>query len=407
MSQQELATTQVGALSKQPLPATTSAKPTGVVGVAPLLVRILSTRRAHNSVGELEFAKWLHRLFDEVVEKNKKTVQKHVLGEGTIALQIGESKVMFSCHIDTVHTHAESNVLNNLQRIFYDESFEHIFLDKSGDATCLGADDGAGIYIMLRMIEAKKPGLYVFHRGEERGGIGAKATVAKHAEFFKKGGYEQCIAFDRPRTTEIITHQGGVECASTTYALELSKRLNTIGEDFQYAPSDKGVYTDSKEYRFLIRECINIGVGYEQQHGRDEFLDYSHLERLTKACIKMDWHTLPVTRVCPVYTPYTPPTVPQFGGMRGVGGAEFGGLNKSKGKAKNGSKRDGVGQVAPLFSKAVEPELELFDEVDAMDIGELISYFGDEEIVNLIVQYKRRLRRAEAEVQLLTELLGV
>ena len=69
------------------------------------------------------------------------------------------------------------------------------FLDKSGDATCLGADDGAGIYIMLRMIETKKPGLYVFHRGEERGGIGAKATVTKHAEFFKKGGYEQCIAF--------------------------------------------------------------------------------------------------------------------------------------------------------------------------------------------------------------------
>ena len=65
------------------------------------------------------------------------------------------------------------------------------------------------------------------------------------------------------------------------------------------------------------------------------------------------------------------------------------------------------GQVAPLFSKAVEPELELFDEVDAMDIGELISYFGDEEIVNPLSSTSAAYAVLEAEVQLLTELLGV
>ena len=70
---------------------------------------------------------------------------------GNLFIKIGESDAMFTSHLDTA-TKADTKV-------------NHIFdgnIIKTDGTTILGADDKAGVTIMLNMIEKKIPGLYYF-----------------------------------------------------------------------------------------------------------------------------------------------------------------------------------------------------------------------------------------------------
>lgn len=197
-----------------------------------------------------------------------------------------QSRTMFSCHVDTVHRNGDR------QQIQYDSELLVISKD---DKEPLGADDGAGIWIMLEMFKAGVPGTYVFHRGEESGGIGSRAAAAGIPDFFKN--YDRCIAFDRAGDADVITHQGAQRCCSDEFAEALSKALNEAeGSTFKYKPCDGGVFTDSKSYVGLIPECTNLSVGYEAQHGPNEIQDVEHLAKLLEACLKIDFESLPVKR---------------------------------------------------------------------------------------------------------------
>jgi hypothetical protein len=252
-----------------------------------LLVNILSTRRADQTAGDTNFRLWLQT----VLQSLKTNAQ--ILSRGNIYVTVGESKTLFSCHIDTCHSINEST--GQPQEIQYDPNMEHIFLPKGTNSSCLGADDGAGIYIMLKMIQANIAGGYIFHTGEERGGLGAKEVLKHHVDILKK--YDRAIAFDRPNTDEVIITQGGTSCASANAGNALAAALNKHGLDYKI--STKGVFTDTKVYNTVIPECFNLGVGYMFQHTPDESLDYGHLKALLKACLSINWEALPVLRKLP------------------------------------------------------------------------------------------------------------
>ena len=263
--------------------------------VDPLLVDILVFPRGHQTVTELEFQAWLIRKLNNLgVTPTKRqmdvlTVEiPHPPKAGEIAGR--PSTTLFSCHTDSV----DPPVLAGLRKkLTYDPTFGEIALAKESGGSSLGADDGVGVWIMLRMIEAKVPGGYIFHRGEECGGLSAKATANHDSKWV--GKFDVSVAFDRPHTSEIITHQRGQqECASNKFAEAVCLALNAHGMDFH--TSKLGVYTDNYEYRKLIAENINVGVGYESQHGRSETLDYAHAFALLKAVLKVNWDALPVDR---------------------------------------------------------------------------------------------------------------
>jgi hypothetical protein len=253
----------------------------------------LRTKRKYRSPGETQFLGWLHK---EIAARGGKV---EVLVEGNIAVQIpglrkGATSTLFCCHTDTVH--AEDGGYQNLE---YDPNFGHIMLGKlSGTAqpsgTCLGADDGAGIWLMLEMIKAKVPGTYLFHRGEECGGIGSSALARQRREWLEV--FDVAIAFDRPRNDEVITHQRSrTRCASDEYGSALVEALNQ-SEFLDYKTSDRGSFTDTFNYRGIISECLNLGVGYQSQHGAQEFQDYGHLVALRDQLIKIDWQSLKASR---------------------------------------------------------------------------------------------------------------
>ena len=125
------------------------------------------------------------------------------------------------------------------------ENVTHIIegnLIKTDGKTILGADDKAGMTILLWMIKHNVPGLYCFFIGEEVGCIGSKAA-SKDPQFLK---YDRMISFDRRGTTSVITHQSSKRCCSDKFAIELANQLNQSG--LELAPDDTGVYTDSAEF---------------------------------------------------------------------------------------------------------------------------------------------------------------
>jgi hypothetical protein len=145
---------------------------------------------------------------------------------------------------------------------------------------------------MLKMIEAGTPGTYLFHRGEEVGGISAKAMAKGHKEWLQK--FSVAVAFDRKDTGDIVTVQGGLRCASPKFASRLAGMLDAFG--FRYEESLTGSYTDVKEYRGIIAEVVNLSCGYDGAHTRKETLDFAHLSALAQALPKVEWEALPIDR---------------------------------------------------------------------------------------------------------------
>lgn len=266
----------------------------------PLLVQILRTKRSHGSPGDVNFRLWLHK------EVERRGYKPEILAEGCVMVRTDvKSDTLFSCHVDTRHGKAESD--GTMQELAYDPTFGDILLAQGSTSGCLGADDGAGVYVMLKMIGAKVPGTYIFHTGEEVGGEGSRAVLAKHKTLLDE--FSRAIAFDRAvqrgGKPEVVVTQGGVACASIPAGEALCKALNASGAIFEepYVVSHGGSFTDTKVYIGVIPECFNVGVWYASQHTNKEWLNVAGLEQLVQACLVIKWDELPVVRKPVVYTP--------------------------------------------------------------------------------------------------------
>lgn len=352
-----------------------------------MLLKILSTKRCHGSQGDTNF-----RLF--LVDTLKAYGHEpEIKAEGCIVVSTDEkSDTLFSCHVDTVHSMAESD--GSFQKLAYDAIFGHLILqkDQTPMPTCLGADDGAGIYIMLKMIEAKVAGTYVFHTGEEKGGIGARAMMAKHKDWLDN--FNRAVAFDRPGDHEVILTQGGYNCASSeagAFIVSEFKKYN-LG----YELSHKGVFTDTKVYAGVIPECFNIGVAYYNQHGKDEYVDVVHLDELVKACISTPWDTMPTVRK-PV-EPWSAPKNGYQGGYGDYGGAKLSGANYGKGPKKK----------SPQAKLAYSPTA-IIEEMSDYRADEFTQLVEDEPMIaaQVMMVMFARLRSLETEVETLSTILDL
>lgn len=204
---------------------------------------------------------------------------------GNIWIYVGQSTTMFSCHTDSVHRIA------GRQELYMDEAKGEIFKQ---DKEPLGADDAAGAFVMLYMIEQGVPGVYVFHRDEEIGGRGSSWIADNWADRLEP--IKRAVAFDRKGGTDVITHQAVGRCCSDSFAQALCDQLNQAEDSFMYMPSDGGVFTDTANYTHVVPECTNISVGYANEHTQNETLKVQHVLDLAKACCKVKWEELPVER---------------------------------------------------------------------------------------------------------------
>jgi len=248
------------------------------------LIDILSHCRPYPSPGEQAFiASYLDVIDGMVCDEIGNRYIRVPNADGT------KSNVMWSCHTDSVH----NPKMDGRQNLRWDADGNVLSLNEGKAGQCLGADDGAGMWLLLEMLKLGKPGLYIFHRGEEKGGIGSRWLVKNTPEVVE--GIDFAIAFDRAALSSVITFQGGTRCCSDDFGNALGAALSEI-DGLAYKLDQGGTFTDTKVYTDLVAECTNVSVGYYNQHGPRETLDVMHMIRLREALIRLDTSKLPIVR---------------------------------------------------------------------------------------------------------------
>jgi hypothetical protein len=205
---------------------------------------------------------------------------------GNYHLTIGkEPIILWSCHTDTVTQKVGRQNVKWLGNGI-------LGLHNPQMNQCLGADDGAGLWIMLELIKAGKEGHYVFHRDEEIGGQGsAWLTKPDNWPKYIPMSVKATIAMDRCGREDIITHQMYQRTCSDAFADSLAEQL-----PYGMRKDDSGVFTDTANYVDIIGECTNLAVGYERNHGPSETLDTEHVRELRDSLVMLDISKLDFVR---------------------------------------------------------------------------------------------------------------
>lgn len=203
------------------------------------------------------------------------------IGNGFV--YIGDSSpIMWSCHTDTVH------VVGGRQKIYVDEN-KWVSLAKSSKSNCLGADNTVGVWLLREMILEGVPGLYVFHRGEEKGRIGS-SWIEKNSKNLLKD-IDFAIAFDRRNVKSVITYQCGQRTCSDNFGNQMIKLLG-MGHELD----EGGLYTDTYSYSGLVSECTNISAGFFNEHSSSETVNLKYVQELRNKLVSTDWSQLKAYR---------------------------------------------------------------------------------------------------------------
>lgn len=241
------------------------------------LVEMLTYQRQQRSRTEEEFIK---KYIDSIPSIKKDAY-------GNRYKRVGKTDTSFTSHTDTVHY----NSGDGRQEVYVDNGFAH-----TGRENILGGDNTGGVWLCINMIKSRVPGLYIFHRDEEHGGLGSRWIAENNEKLFS--GINKVISFDRKGYGDVVTRQRGTECCSKEFAKALSKQLG--GE---YRPDPTGVFTDSANYTRIVPECTNLSIGYFDAHSPNESLDLVFIFWLLNRLKQVDWSSLPVVRnPKPAYT---------------------------------------------------------------------------------------------------------
>lgn len=197
---------------------------------------------------------------------------------------IGESETLFTCHLD--------NFCKTKQEVNHIVDDDIVMSDGS---TILGADNKAGVLVLLYLISNNVQGHYCFFIGEEpilSGGLYGSSLFATSYKNIRK--FKRAIAFDRKGEASIITRQMAQNCCSSEFSAELCNLF--IQQDIWMEPDNTGYYTDTASFLEFIPECTNISVGVYDEHTKQEYVDLRYLEKIAKAAAKINWEELPCIR---------------------------------------------------------------------------------------------------------------
>jgi len=169
-----------------------------------------------------------------------------------------------AAHLDTVHPLRQIKVVEQDGIMFG--------VDENGQRTGIGADDKAGVYICLQLLERFDDIAVALFAAEEIGCVGAHYAPAA---WFNGVGY--VIEFDCPGSGLVSYTSSGVRLFANdgefirTAAPVLQEHGSTR---WQHHP-----YSDVKEVRkrFPI-SCVNLSCGYHNWHRADEYLVLDEVE---------------------------------------------------------------------------------------------------------------------------------
>ena len=163
-----------------------------------------------------------------------------------------------AAHIDTVHPPAKLKVMHRGGQVFG--------IDEQGQRCGIGADDKAGVYVCLDLLERLDNLIVLLFAGEEIGCVGSRNAPA---HWFSDIGY--LIAFDCPSQSLVSYTCGGVRLFANDapFIQTAAPVLKKYGlTSWQHHPlTDVMVIRQ----RFPI-SCLNLSSGYYNWHRPDEFI---------------------------------------------------------------------------------------------------------------------------------------
>ena len=169
---------------------------------------------------------------------NIKATNMYIIAEGTLP-------VCLIAHMDTVFSLSP--------RTFYYDKEQTVLWSPDG----LGADDRAGIYAIINLIEAGYRPSLIFTDMEERGGIGASTLIAQYPDC----PFVECkalIELDRQGKDDAVFY----DCDNKTFT-EL-----ILGYDFK---KEWGTFTDISIIAPAWNiAAVNLSVGYYNEHQKIE-----------------------------------------------------------------------------------------------------------------------------------------
>lgn len=205
---------------------------------------------------------------------------------GNYYVKIGNSKTLFTSHLDTFSKRHEkvNHIIEN-------------GIIKTDGTTVLGGDNKNGVLILMYMIHNGVPGTYYFFIGEE-GGVspeiscyGSTKALETYLDLFNT--FDRAIAFDRRGEGSIVIKQRGRICASDEFASALIDEFAKSGLEFK---KDYAYGTDSAVFLDTIPEITNISAGGKYEHSFLESTDINYLTKVAKAAVNVNWENLPVVR---------------------------------------------------------------------------------------------------------------
>lgn len=212
-----------------------------------------------------------YRLFERLVSLSQKEMHKamaqylkakydNVIFTKDYLVAIGDIPIALVAHMDTVFKTPVSD-------LYYDQR-KGVLWSPDG----LGADDRAGIFAILKILqEGLKPSV-IFTTDEEMGGVGAAALAEKECPI---PGLKYMIQLDRRGSNDCVFY----DC----YCPEFVDYVESFGFCEKW-----GSFSDIS---FLMPEwqvCgVNLSVGYEDEHSYTEILNINPLFDTIKKVKKM------------------------------------------------------------------------------------------------------------------------
>lgn len=176
-------------------------------------------------------------------------------GEGAV--------VLLNSHMDTVKKTERDKIVVEADGVFV--------AYYAGKRAVLGADDRAGIAIILSMLDNMPKEFngtlkLAFLREEEIGCVGSSNVDVRFYD-----DVDLAITFDRKGNKDIVVGTWGTPFCSTATGNFLHDVAKKAG--FDYSPTEGGV-SDALTFSSNGINSINLSVGYENEHTDNEFLIY-------------------------------------------------------------------------------------------------------------------------------------
>ena len=214
-----------------------------------------------------------YRLFEKLVSLTEAGVAKamtqylkskydNVIVHKDFIIAFGDIPIALVAHMDTVFKFPVSD-------LYYDQK-KGVLWSPEG----LGADDRAGVFAIIKILQDGLRPSIILTTGEEEGGVGACALVEKYPEC-PFPGLKYMIQLDRHGTNDCVFY----DC----YCPEFVDYVESFGFCERW-----GSFTDIS---FLMPEWqivgVNLSVGYEDEHSKQEILNINPLFDTIKKVKKM------------------------------------------------------------------------------------------------------------------------